>query len=419
MRLPQSSGTSLSIPVLGIVLALSLPVLPSARAATQSLQFSPASLKFGSVTVGQSETQLVDLSNTGQSSVTITAIGGGNSEFSVSGLTLPVVLGAGQMVSFNVVFAPTQNGWTGETMTFTNNSSAPNLRLTVVGTGVSSEHLTAAPARLSFGQVAVGASSTLPVVLTNAVSWKITLSAIQTFGSGFSASGLTFPVVLSPGQSVSLKVAFAPQFAGVEGGSVFISGPGLNIPLSGTGTAIGQLSVSPAALNFGSVDVGSSTTQPASMTATGGSVTVSSAASNSSQYSIAGASFPLTINAGQSLGFNVVFAPTKTGTANGTLTFNSNASNSQTAESLTGSGITPQYNVNLSWTGSTSSVVGYNVYRGTTAGSYSKINTALDPGTSYSDGTVTSGATYYYAATAVNSAGEESSYSTPIEVSIP
>lgn len=393
--------------------------MPSARAATQQLQFSPSSLRFGSVAVGQSETQLVTLTNTGQTSVTVSAISLCDSQFSVLGLTLPVVLGADQTVSFDVIFAPTQDAWVGGTITFANNTSTPNVRLSVGGTGVSSEHLTAAPASLSFGQVAVGASSTLAVVLTNAASWKVTLSAIQASGSGFSVNGPVFPVVLSPGNSVSLNVAFAPQAAGASGGGVFVSGPGLNIPVSGTGTTIGQLSISPATVNFGSVDVGSSTTQPASLTASGGSVTVSSAASNSSQYSIAGASFPLTINAGQSASFNVVFAPTASGTANATLTFNSNASNTQTTESLTGTGIVPQYTVSLSWTASSSSVVGYNVYRGTAAGSYSKINTALDSGTTYSDSTVASGVTYYYAATAVNSAGEESSYSTPIEVPVP
>jgi fibronectin type 3 domain-containing protein len=75
--------------------------------------------------------------------------------------------------------------------------------------------------------------------------------------------------------------------------------------------------------------------------------------------------------------------------------------------------------VTLSWTASTSPVSGYNVYRGTTSGVYTKINSALDPSTSYTDNTVASGTTYYYAATAVNSSGQESGYSSPIQVSVP
>ena len=80
---------------------------------------------------------------------------------------------------------------------------------------------------------------------------------------------------------------------------------------------------------------------------------------------------------------------------------------------LTGTGTSPQYSVNLFWN-SSSGVVGYNVYRSTAAnGTYSKLNSTLDANTAYSDATVVSGQTYYYAATSVNSSGQESTRSTP------
>lgn len=64
----------------------------------------------------------------------------------------------------------------------------------------------------------------------------------------------------------------------------------------------------------------------------------------------------------------------------------------------------------LSWTASTSSVVGYNVYRGgQPTGSFVKLNSSPDPATVYTDTTVVSGQTYYYKTTAVNSGGVESS----------
>lgn len=421
MRLPQSSSISISVFTLSIIVFLTCAVRPSSAAPTSQLQFSPATVRFGDIEIGSTETQLVTLTNTGATSVTISAITAGGNEFGVTGVNLPLVLAASQTVSFNVSFSPTQNGWAGANITFANNSSSPNLRLSVGGAARTTQGVSASPTSVSFGSVAVGVSTNQSVVLTNPFSWKVTLSGLQTTGRGFSVSGPSFPLVLSPGKSISLSVAFDPQVSGISGGSVFISGPQINIPLSGTGTTntTGTLSLSPSTLSFGSVDVGSSSTQPASMTATGGSVTVNSASSSNSQYSIAGATFPLTINAGQSVSFNVVFAPTKSGTDNGALTFSNSGSTSQSSESMTGSGVTPQYAVNLSWTASTSSVAGYNVYRGTSAGSYTKINSSLDASTSYSDGSVTSGVTYYYAATAVNSSGEESGYSAPIQVAVP
>jgi uncharacterized repeat protein (TIGR03803 family) len=79
------------------------------------------------------------------------------------------------------------------------------------------------------------------------------------------------------------------------------------------------------------------------------------------------------------------------------------------------------HTVNLSWEASTSqNIVGYNVYRGpSSSGPYNKINSALDPSTSYSDGSVQSGQTYYYVTTAVDSSGMESAYSNQSQAIIP
>jgi fibronectin type 3 domain-containing protein len=65
--------------------------------------------------------------------------------------------------------------------------------------------------------------------------------------------------------------------------------------------------------------------------------------------------------------------------------------------------------------------MGYNVYRSTAAnGKYSKINSTVNPNTAYVDSTVVSGQTYYYAATSVSSAGQESALSTPaVAASVP
>jgi Abnormal spindle-like microcephaly-assoc'd, ASPM-SPD-2-Hydin len=195
----------------------------------------------------------------------------------------------------------------------------------------------------------------------------------------------------------------------------------LNIPVTGTGTTskAGTLSVSPSQLSFGDVNVGSSGAQSSTLTASGGSVTVSSASSSNGEFSISGTSFPFTISSGQSTEIKVVFAPTATGAVSGSLILSSNASDPSASEAVNGTGVSPQYSVSLSWNASTSSVAGYNVYRGTTAGTYSKLNSALDATTAYTDSTVVSGTTYYYAATSVSSNGQESAYSTPLRVAVP
>ena len=79
------------------------------------------------------------------------------------------------------------------------------------------------------------------------------------------------------------------------------------------------------------------------------------------------------------------------------------------------------HTVGLSWDASTSAnVVGYNVYRGPSAnGPNTKINSSLDPNTTYSDTTLQAGETYYYVTTAVDNQGVESAYSNLSEATIP
>ena len=424
MRLPRSISQPFSIRVISLVaitlLAIMLPVYAGAK--TLQLTCTPSShMRFGAVPVGQTETQVLVLTNNGTTSVTLSASNIIGSEFSVSNLSLPLTLAAGQSTSVNLTFSPTTTGYIpGNSITFTSNASNPQLVLQLAGTGSTSAGITASPSSLSFGQVAVGSSSTLPVLLTNTRAWKLTLTALQLSGAGFSVSGATLPITLSAGQSITLNLTFAPLSAITSSGSVFVTGPALNVPLNGTGTGTtaGQLTITPSLVNFGNVPVGTTETQPITMSATGSSVTVSADASSSSQFVLNGASLPFTIPAGQGVSFNVAFTPQSSGTASGALSFTSNASISQTVESLTGDGTIQSYTVNLYWNAGTD-VSGYNVYRSTSSnGTYAKINSALDPSTAYTDSGVTAGATYYYEATAVNSTGQESGLSTPPVVAV-
>ncbi|SPF48200.1 exported hypothetical protein [Candidatus Sulfotelmatobacter kueseliae] len=76
--------------------------------------------------------------------------------------------------------------------------------------------------------------------------------------------------------------------------------------------------------------------------------------------------------------------------------------------------------VELSWKASTSDdVTGYNVYRCPDGVTWKKINVSLIGSTVYSDSTVANETTYYYATTAVNIYGAESSMSGAVKAVIP
>lgn len=389
------------------------------QASTAQLANWPTTLHFGQVSVGQTETQLVTLTNKTQQSISITSIGVGNSEFSVAPISLPLVLASGQSVNVGVTFSPTVTGWVGGNLSFISTPAGNNLVIQAAGMGVASAELSASPASIPFGQVGVGTSTTTPITITNTRSWQVTLSGLQTQGGGFSVSGPAFPLTLHGGQSVTLNVTFTPQSAGLTYGTVTVVGSGLVIPITGTGTATtaGQLVVNPGSLNFGNIVVGTTGNASATLIASGGSVTISSGGSSDPQFGLPGVSFPLTIPAGQSILMNVAFTPQSSGGATGMLSFASNATNSTATASMEGTGTMPS--VSLSWS-PTSDATGYNVYRCVQSNcSYTKMNSKLDPGVTFTDSTVTPGETYFYVATSVTSGGQESGYSTPVEVAVP
>jgi Abnormal spindle-like microcephaly-assoc'd, ASPM-SPD-2-Hydin len=190
-----------------------------------------------------------------------------------------------------------------------------------------------------------------------------------------------------------------------------------------TGTGVQpQLMASPASLNFGNVAVGSSGSQTITLTNAGtASATISQAVASGTGYTMSGLTMPMTLAAGASTNFNVQFAPTAAGSDSGSVTVTSNTPNSPTMVGTSGTGTAPvAHSVSLSWVASTSTVVGYNIYRGSVSGGpYTVLNSAPNAGLTYTDTTVTAGQTYYYVVTAVNSSGMESVQSNEASVTVP
>lgn len=98
------------------------------------LGVSPSTLAVGNVVDGSSGTASASLTASG-TSVTVTAVNSSNSVFSVSGLSLPVTIPAGQSVPFTVTFSPQTTGAASATLTFTSNAAPSTTTQTATGTG--------------------------------------------------------------------------------------------------------------------------------------------------------------------------------------------------------------------------------------------------------------------------------------------
>ena len=193
----------------------------------------------------------------------------------------------------------------------------------------------------------------------------------------------------------------------------------LNSPPDGGGS--GQLSLSPASIDFGDVAVGSSSSQTLTLTNSGNaSLIISQADLTGAGFSVN--SILLTLAAGQTTAFDVTFAPATSGSATGSLSLISDAANSPTTLPLAGNGVAPiAHEVDLFWDPSSSpDVAGYNAYRAIQSGGpYMKLNPVLIVSTTYTDATVISGTTYFYVVTAEDVDGVESQFSNEAEAVIP
>jgi Abnormal spindle-like microcephaly-assoc'd, ASPM-SPD-2-Hydin len=314
------------------------------------LTISVASLTFGDVTVNTASTQPVTLTSTGTAPVTINSATLTGAGFTVSGATFPVTLNPKQSVTLNVQFDPTAAGTVTGQVTIQSNSATNStavVNLSGTGTAVSSPQLTVSAASLTFGDVTVNTASTQPVTLTSTGTAPVTIKSATLSGAGFTVSGATFPVTLSPGQSVTLNVQFDPATAGAATGQLTIQSESSTnstavVNLSGTGTAVlsPQLTISAASLTFGDVTVNTASTQPVTLTSTGTApVTVDSAVLTGTGFTLSGATFPVTLNPTQSVTLNVQFDPAAAGAATGRVTIQSDSSTNSTAVvNLSGTG---------------------------------------------------------------------------------
>jgi hypothetical protein len=210
------------------------------------LSVTPTSVSFVNVEVGTNQSQSVTLTNSGGSTVSVTQASVTGTGFSLSGLSLPLTLPAGQSASFNVWFTPQAAGTVSGNLAITSNASNSTLNLPLSGAALAPGSLTVNPTSMAFASVQVGNSQPQSASLTNTGGTSITISKATVSGTGFSLSGLTLPLTLAAGQSTSMTVTFAPQSAGSFTGNVTITSNAPNatlvVPLSGTALAPGSLS---------------------------------------------------------------------------------------------------------------------------------------------------------------------------------
>jgi len=218
-------------------------------AAVPGIQVSSSAINFGNDVVGSNSTQALIITNTGTATLSITQVTETGSAFNVSGFSLPLNVNAGQQTTITVAFRPTVVGGASGNISIVSNAPSSPTPVTLSGTGIAAIlTLGISPTSLSFGNVTTGTSSTTQsITITNTGNSSVAISQITLSGTGYTMTGGSAPVTLSPSQNITLVVQFSPTTAGAAAGSITIvsnaTGSPATIVLSGTGVTLVQHSV--------------------------------------------------------------------------------------------------------------------------------------------------------------------------------
>jgi len=209
---------------------------------TANIRVTPSPINFPAVIVGNDNTQILQISNTGTADLIVTNVTPKGAAFSVSGLNLPITITAGNVAKFTAKFEPATAGMDSGSLSVTSNATATPVVIPWSGQALAATiQLTVNPPSLPFGNITVQNSTSSGVKLTNSGDEDVVISSATVSGTGFSGpaeSNLT----LAPSQSVTVNVSFDPKSTGSFNGTLTIVSNAPNSPekvgLSGTG--VGQ-----------------------------------------------------------------------------------------------------------------------------------------------------------------------------------
>lgn len=173
-------------------------------------------------------------------------------------------------------------------------------------------------------------------VIANRGSDPVTITDINLSGSDaqdFSFAAVSLPLTLGAGEHLALPLTFTPSHSGTRLASLNINDATANnahtVPISGTGVAP-TADITPSALTFGSVRVGSSGTDSFTITNNGTADLVLSgltmAGTNPNDFKLTLPTLPLTIKPGANISIAVIFSPTAAGSRTATATITNSAS---------------------------------------------------------------------------------------------
>ncbi|MGA2551530.1 MAG: choice-of-anchor D domain-containing protein [Burkholderiaceae bacterium] len=179
---------------------------------------------FGEVCVDSFRDQILTINNTGFALMLISDITSSSPDFIVPTAGYPLAIAAGDSMDLVIRFRPKSRGvHSGIIQIFSNTllgvddvavigfAPAPRLVLAMADTG-------------SFGAVCVGGFKDAPLVVSNSGHCPLAITHITSSSSDFlPPEVVSYPIVIAPGEAISLPIRFQPTSHGAKSGTLTIA----------------------------------------------------------------------------------------------------------------------------------------------------------------------------------------------------
>jgi hypothetical protein len=320
---------------------------PTSSAVLNALGLSNSALTFANTQVGDlSAAQTVTLTNLGSTTIRVSSIVA-PTDFVVTDNCATLLPGVS--CSAQVSFTPgasTSSLLRSGTLEIRSDAGKALEYVSLLGSS-SAAPLSFSASTLDFGSVNVGTTDALSLTVTNMLATPVVFTGLATTGDYTVAAG-TCPAngnALPGNATCTLTITFVPTASGVRSGALSLASAATQLPLtvSLTGDGIaGQLQITPGALAFGNIDVGSTATLQLTLLNTGSApiVNISNtiSGSNAALFQVTSPCTITILAPNQSCVERVSFSPNAVAAAAATLTIASSDPQGPSAIALTGTG---------------------------------------------------------------------------------
>ncbi len=303
------------------------------------IDVSLLSLDFGVVTVGATQTRTTTITNLGAADLTVigfTVTGSADFALNAAAPATPFTVAPGATVDVAVDYMASDEGSDAGALDIeSDDPDEPVVSVSLAGTGVAPAvgcDIGVSITPLDFGTVVEGTTRTLSKTIGNNGDQDCIVNGLTITGSAdfaLNPAAPATPFALVPTTTVDVPVDYTPSSTGDDAGTLDISSDDpdqalISVPLAGTGIIVApDIDVTPVALNYGVVTVGTTQTRTvtirnlgnADLRVTGFTLT----GSPTFMLGPGAPATPFTLAPGAATDLPVIYAPTVEGPDSGTL----------------------------------------------------------------------------------------------------